>query len=190
MRCFAAIEVPEPLRQALLAAGDRIRRADTGWADQKWVSAANLHVTLAFLAAVDPDELEPLVDSVRRAARSTDLFVMRARRLDAIPGEAHARMLWLSVDGGPAFESLTLAIHERIAPFDPQPIKKPIRPHITVCRARKPMPVRGAVLESANRALDAVSLSMSVPSVTVFTSRLTPRGPIYEPVEVCRLRGG
>ncbi len=58
---------------------------------------------------------------------------------------------------------------------------RPFVPHITLVRARRPRPVSAALLSAAEEQTRLALLQpMSVASATLFSSVLTPQGPIHE----------
>ncbi|MBE0504193.1 MAG: hypothetical protein IBX46_08710 [Desulfuromonadales bacterium] len=69
MRLFIAIELPVELKTALV----KLRRDLPG---ARWVPAAQIHLTLAFLGEVEEKKIEPL----RAGLAMSDLFFCRKQR--------------------------------------------------------------------------------------------------------------
>jgi len=66
---------------------------------------------------------------------------------------------------------------------------RPYTAHATLCRTRTPRRLDNSAQSAAASALEDATTSMSVPGISVFSSRLTPRGPIYSVIGSWRLRG-
>lgn len=102
----------------------------------------DLHVTLAFLAAVPANEADTLIRAVTVAADARPSFAWRLGTLGGFPRADRARVAWLGVDGGAdELTRLARAVRSALAsaglPFD----ERSFRPHLTVARARR-APVR------------------------------------------------
>lgn len=191
-RVFIGFELPDPLRALLEDVASVLIAADARWRSEKWVAPENLHITACFVGEVPAARLEPLVELVGRTCAQAEPFSLAVEGIAARPDRRAARMLWATVEDGTG-RALLLArsLSEAIVapPDDPQPAR-PWVPHITLCRARRPRPIGDEALNSANARIERFETGMSVPHATVFLSRLTPAGPIYERLATCALGGG
>ena len=111
----------------------------------RWSPAEQLHVTLAFLAAVPDRALDDLVDGLERAAGRRAGLTARIAGGGAFPGPADARVLYagLDVDADGRLELDRLSTGARAAAgragvaVDGQRF----RPHVTVARLGRPTEV-------------------------------------------------
>jgi 2'-5' RNA ligase len=191
VRCFVAIGLPHALADRVAGLRERVCSADTRWVGEKWVPVHQLHITLAFMASAPDTAAHDIVRATSHVAQAHDAFELQLGAVEARPNVRSARMLWLAmIDPERACDRFASELAQELAPYGTEPPRHRFLPHVTLCRARRPVPDTGAALDAGNAALSGARTKMSVPSVTVFTSRLTPRGPVHEPVEVCRLRGG
>jgi 2'-5' RNA ligase len=185
---FAAVVPPADVVEHLDDFLD-VRRAAGAF---RWVTAEQLHVTVAFLADVPDRRLDDLVERLSRAARRRTAFATAVTGGGAFPNAARARVLWvgLDLDDHGRTELTRLATGARAAanragvPVDGQRF----RPHVTLARLGQPQEVSSWV-----RLLDAYrGPSWTVDRLTLVASYLGegPRGrPRYEPVEEFALSG-
>ncbi|WP_137293101.1 RNA 2',3'-cyclic phosphodiesterase [Nocardioides dongxiaopingii] len=113
--------------------------------DLRWTSSEQLHVTLAFLAAVPDRALDGLVEGLATAASRRTPFEARIAGGGAFPDAARARVLWAGLDlGAAAREELdrlavgarSAANHAGVAPDGQR-----FRPHVTLARLGRPQEV-------------------------------------------------
>lgn len=193
MRCFVAIELDAATRDTLAEVSGIICRESLAWCDEKWVSPSNLHVTLAFLGEVEEDALEQLRERLTVIVAETTPFELGPLSLRAVPSPSRTTMLWAHLeDPSGACATLATSIATSCAELGPESRRedrRPFKAHVTLCRARRPRRLDARVLEVANEAVLGHEVMMSVPRVSLFSSRLTPRGPIYTVVGTWLMRG-
>ena len=166
MRLFVALELPESVVQGLV----RWARA----AEQpglRLLPTESLHVTLAFLGERPDEEAEPIADAVRATAAP-------------VPGLSLAEAAWLPprrpgvlavdlADDG-ACARLQQAVAAALAGLGAYtPERRPFRPHVTVARVRKGARVDRSVPPIPD------SGTFAAPAVTLYRSRLSPKGASY-----------
>lgn len=189
VRCFAGIPLADPARSHILSARDALRAGAPGWRDEKWVADDNLHVTLHFMGALEEPALDELLVALDEAIRF-ERFVLPLAGITAVPGTRHCRMLWASfLDPDEACAELAEQVQHAALAFGIPVEDRTFKPHATLCRARRPRPFDTAALEDANDLLGSSASSMSVGRVTVFASRLSPRGPVYTALRDWHARG-
>ena len=158
----------------------------------RWATAEQLHVTLAFLAAVEDRHLDELVERLGRAAARRTAFETRVAGGGAFPDAGRARVVWagLELDEQARTELDRMATGARAsASRTGIPVEgKRFRPHITLARLGRPEEVSNWV-----RLLDAYAgPPWTVDRLTLVASQLGegPRGrPRYEVVEELGLGG-
>jgi 2'-5' RNA ligase len=168
--------------------GDEIRQRDQLWADQKWVQRQNLHITIAFLGDVERALIPAVSEIMRECASEVGALVLRFTALEAMPRTSRASMLWVRAadDGttGRIAEALGAAFVSCSIPRD----ERPFTPHVTLVRARRPVRAP-SFLEETYAASSLDSISVSDPPITLFSSRLTKTGPIYETLATVSIEG-
>ena len=187
MRVFAAV-VPPELPHADLEAFVEARREVES--DLRWTPSHLWHVTLAFMAEVDPGQVDDVITAVAGVAATRAPIPLRLNGAGVFPHPGEARVVWVGVrsedvGGPPALESLALGVRRACGRVGAPPAGCDYRPHLTLARSRRPF--------EATRWLRTMDTYAGPPwtadEVTVFVSR---RGegkgrPHYEPVATCPL---
>jgi 2'-5' RNA ligase len=171
LRLFVALELPEAVRDALVAF--RRQAADPGvW---RPIAPEALHLTLAFLGH-RPAKDVATIERVLRAAAGPAPRLAIADGLLLPPRGARVLCAELSDPDG-TLAALQARVSDGLAGAGVyQPEKRPFRAHVTVARLRP--------RERAPRTLDGAPepLEFEGDAVTLFVSRLHPHGARYEPL--------
>jgi 2'-5' RNA ligase len=178
VRSFVAVELSDAVRQK---AAELIRLLAASSADVKWVEPHNLHLTLQFLGDVPLADMLQVCEAVRRGAERVEPFEFEVRTTGAFPSTSRPRTVWLGSGRG---EQEMVALHDRVeAELVPLGFRKENRrfvPHLTIGRVRR----GGPGLRDLAQRLQAESAfeagTVTIDEAIVFSSRLTPTGPIYE----------
>ncbi|HET7055698.1 MAG TPA: RNA 2',3'-cyclic phosphodiesterase [Thermomicrobiales bacterium] len=96
-RCFIAVPIAQSLRKDLAtmvaALGD-----DPVMADFRWTDPAGWHLTVAFLGATPPSDVDRIAGLMRTVANATEAFTVRGGGLGAFPSARQARVVWYGLD--------------------------------------------------------------------------------------------
>jgi RNA 2',3'-cyclic 3'-phosphodiesterase len=185
LRLFFAVELAPAVRAAASAAGRRLARAldDAGGLDVRWIPEDNLHVTLRFLGEVDASRLGALHE-VAIAPCGVTPFTIRVGGFGMFPPSGAPRVIWMGImSGADGLRALHADLSARLLPLGFEPERRAFSPHVTMARFRQ-RPPRGA-WQVARRAVAAQAVDAGaapVEAVTLFRSRLSPRGAAYESV--------
>lgn len=190
-RAFVAIPLPLAVRSTLVTCRQSFVDADPQWRGEKWVAEENLHVTLRFLGVV-PDALIPHVDeAVREAAARLEPYRLRLDSVRAIPRPRSTSLVWVQPTmGGEETAALAEAVTGATSFLEFEPDGHRFKTHVTLCRARHPRRVTTPSLDAVEHILrrsEDRAVVMSVREVTLFSSTLTPRGPVYEELAIIPL---
>src|SRR3954447_11837252 len=93
-RVFAAVGPPAEALEDL----DSFLEPRRASGEFRWTLPEQLHVTLAFLAAVDDRHLDELVERLARAAARRTAFATRITGGGAFPHVGGARVLWAGLE--------------------------------------------------------------------------------------------
>lgn len=187
MRTFVAVELSSQVTSALAEARDAIVARAPEWSAEKWVAPNNLHMTLAFLGDVGDKPLACLRERLATAFTSHEPFDLGVAGVSAMPPGRRHTMLWadLADSGHGAALAATLAHAAEACAITVE--RRRFTPHVTLVRSRRPRAIESAAVSSVSAELSRLALSMSVASVTLFASTLTPRGPVYRRLDVWEL---
>lgn len=164
MRLFFGIGIPEQ------------RGIVTGWLNllnlpgkARMVQPANYHITLLFLGESDSNQFDKAIKAGKAAARIHSLFPISARGWGAFPSPNRPRVLFVALDDSCGMlKSLNHTLAQSLAlGID----AKNFHPHITVARLNQMEPLAGLS--------EPPQFSLVIAGFTLFSSHLTPRGPIY-----------
>jgi 2'-5' RNA ligase len=167
----------------LAAVRNAVSDADPSWRTEKWVPARNLHITLAFIPDLPRSEIDHVLEATRSHVTGSRTFHLPFDRVRSTPRARRARMLWATFadpdgHGARLADAVRAAVSDHLAEEGP----RAFRPHVTLCRARRPHAIAPAALDSASALLRASLESVSVSSATLYASTLGPGGPTYDPL--------
>lgn len=177
LRTFIAIDLGKTIRDRCLALQDTLAR---GGAELKWVEEENIHLTLLFLGEVEDRALPALCKAVADCCAQHGPFTLCVESVGCFPNPRRPRIVWVGVGGG---SEEVCALHDALEP----PLMnlgcyrredRPYTPHITVGRIKGDR-APGALATALARQAQWRGGETAVREVCVFSSELTPQGPIY-----------
>ncbi len=186
MRAFVGIALTDALRRVLGTRCETLVDTFPAWKDARWVAPENLHVTVAFLGSIGAHELDEVFAALRIALAEATPFALSPGTIVARPSARRATMLWATLEyGRDETAALISAVTGALSARGFEIEDRPPRPHITLVRFRRPQRVDEAAVARVCEDTVASRMvpSMSVHRVTVFSSTLTPDGPLYDVVE-------
>jgi 2'-5' RNA ligase len=139
VRAFVALRPSERQRTAIAAGVRRLRAEHPELARRlRFARTAQLHLTLAFLAALPVGDVETLLDAARRAAATSTPFVWRLRGLGGFPRPDRAQVVWLDVDvGRDDVVALGTALRAELIRAGLPVEERSFHPHLTLARVRR-----------------------------------------------------
>src|SRR4051812_7353134 len=96
-RTFLAVDINDAIRKQ--AESMQKRLGECG-AEVKWVTPANMHLTLLFLGDVGDSDLADICRLAKHALRKTDSFRVTFAGLGAFPNPRRPKILWAGVTEG------------------------------------------------------------------------------------------
>lgn len=176
MRLFIAVNLPDHVRRGAwdTAAPLRAKRYPV-----KWVDTDALHVTVKFLGDVS-DEREPaVVQALTAAALGAKRFSLAIDGFGAFPTVRRPRVVWVGCDAAPPLELLQHRVEQEMDRLGFPLEGRPFHPHITLGRAKRDArPGDFAGFESDLEVLHYAA-EVTVDSIDLMESTLTPRGARY-----------
>jgi len=132
-RCFVAIPIGEELRDELRAAVEHWRARDEQ-AGLRWTDPQAWHVTLAFLGSIDPASVRGVVERLATVAAAHPATRSATGGLGAFPTPARARVAWYGIEDAHGRLARLAADVAVALELD---ASRPLRPHLTLARARR-----------------------------------------------------
>jgi 2'-5' RNA ligase len=146
--------------------------------DLRLLAATSLHVTLAFLGSRPESEMEPIASAVSRAVSGLTAARLRVAGVKPVPPR-RPRLFALDLDdvdgGAGAVQGAVSAALEAGRFYTPE--RRPFWPHVTLARVRR------GVSRVDPIALPPPDAVFDARAVTLYRSRLSPRGASYEALE-------
>jgi 2'-5' RNA ligase len=189
MRLFLAIELPDDVRAHLSGWCDQGVSLFNRYLERRQIGArlagvppANLHVTLKFLGQVDESAVPELCQALGGvdAGRAAPL---RAGHAELLPPRGPVRVVAAGLDGDVGrLARLHREVEEACAACGVPPERRAFLPHITLARAREPVPRerRERLTESLEPYFPGPNFAAE--GFTLFESRLGGGPPTYVPL--------
>lgn len=180
MRSFLAVTLPEDLRAALV-------RVQAEVSVGRAVSEENLHLTLAFL----DDQPEPALQALHAVLAERDLpgAVLEVSGI-ALFGGRVPRLLAADVARTPGLVALRDAALAAVRAAEIDLPRARFRPHVTLVRFGPGIRDDRARLDRAVAALAGLALpGVEAEAIGLYSSTLTPAGPVYEELARYELGG-
>ena len=185
IRCFIAIEIPEPIQNELVRIQERLRCQIE---KASWVKPGNIHLTLKFLGDINPENIESIGKAVEEVASRHYSFLLHIGGIGAFPNLARPRVIWAGVRVGVEHtsalaEAINLALSKHGFPLE----TKKFNPHLSIGRLREKINLK----PYANQYLQYDSINgaeMTVGAISLIRSQLDSRVAIYSTLQSYLLR--
>lgn len=132
MRLFAAIDIPDDLKDALRSFVSRLRPT----AKINWSPIANLHVTTKFIGEWPTERLDEMKRTLASVPRSGGIDIT-VKGIGWFPNQHRPRVFWTGVDGGEALPALARATEQAVAKLGIPVEERIYSPHLTLGRIRE-----------------------------------------------------
>ncbi len=176
MRLFVAVDIPDELREKFKP----LLKLLSGYRGIKPVEPENLHITLKFLGEVNDARAELVRDRLRNV--KFDPFTIRFQGVGFFPRPDYMRVIWIGVEGDGIYE-LAEKVEKEMRKLGFKKDRE-FRAHMTVGRVKRVDADLRAKLVEELKEFDRDYGEFTVDSFKLKRSTLTPKGPIYDDVEV------
>lgn len=182
MRLFIAATFPV---EVLRGVNERVAGLKSRLPPASWVRAESQHLTFAFLGEQPESLVETLTTPLTNALAGISPFDARLRGSGFFPNARHARVGWIGLEPEHEFVNVARAVRD-VASANGVALDGDFKAHLTMMRMREGWPP--ASIDLFTRSLrDYESPSFHVEAVTLFSSRLDPRGAVHTPLRVFAL---
>lgn len=172
LRCFIAIEIPEPVKKNISEFIDILRKYN---ADIRWITPENLHLTLKFLGSTPEVLLPKIRESLINIVLSHEPFYIKIYTTGVFPNRRHPRVIWIGVEDSGILKKLKKDIDDSLVLLGYLKEDKEFTPHLTLGRVRSQKRIADLVKELDNfREKDFGSVN--VESIKLMKSELKPKG--------------
>lgn len=171
-RIFIGIPVDKCVQQAIerLLEAMQIRSRSL-----RWVPAKNLHMTLAFLGEIRPNEQKTVQQGFAAAYAGNRQFQYQLSALRRFPN-SRGRIIALTGEASESLQGLATVTRDMLGERGLGFERKTFRPHITLARIRNP---RQPIMKIDQQ----VDIRMEIRRVALYRSTLTESGSFYTVLE-------
>ncbi|AQZ93607.1 RNA 2',3'-cyclic phosphodiesterase [Halopseudomonas phragmitis] len=166
-RLFIALELPEPVKQALLQLAEPMPGA-------RWQSAEQLHLTLRFVGEVAAGQVEQVIAALT-SLRFRD-FTLTVKGMGWFGPPRRPLALWAGVSPQAPLRRLKQQLDHLLAEAGIGPDRQGYKPHITLARLHGPQP---GPEDYVQRHKDLRGPCFRVEHVSLFLSDLSEQGASY-----------
>ncbi|MDR2179151.1 MAG: RNA 2',3'-cyclic phosphodiesterase [Synergistaceae bacterium] len=172
LRTFVALVPPKDVLDRMAAFVARLRPL----ANYKWVSHAQLHLTLRFLGEAPQAQVNAVAKALGEVEHNA--FDVRLDRAGGFPNLARPRALWLGGEdqGTKELAALAAKIEQTVCEAGFPSEKKRFTSHLTLGRSRDASPLPQPLTEALR---STPVFAWHVRNFCLVQSDLTPRGPLY-----------
>ncbi len=200
-RTFIAIELNDEARRYLHQQIARLMRA---LPRVRWVDPETLHLTLAFLGALDDAQLDQAISAALEVARVSKPCAVRIGSLGVFGPAQNPHVIWMGLTGNlQPLLALQARLVRRLARDGFPPEERAYAPHLTLARIKTPlnsqelMALRRLLPASApagqrvqHQAGEEPSPEIPITHLSVMKSELTRAGAQYTCLRLCPLADG
>lgn len=180
LRAFIAIDLPQPIQEAIEKQTSRLRQA-AGDGLVRWIPPQNIHLTLKFLGNIAASHMDFLKQLLHQTADSHQPFDVQIGGIGSFPNSKLPRVLWAGVHAPADLASLQKTIEAGAARLGYEKEARPFSPHLTLGRVRQGIDPRD--LQKISSALNGIQIgnigSARVDAVHLYKSELRPEGSLY-----------
>ena len=180
LRLFVAVELPEQVREALVALQADLRRRGLG--SLRWVRPEGIHLTLKFLGETPSDRLPAIRQALAESVKGVPAHRLWLGSLGTFGNRRGPQVLWVDLEGD--LEPLRLLQRQveqalEMAGFPRE--RREFAPHLTLARVR-PESARALArrIAEALQAVRAAQGEMEVREVSLMQSTLQAGGAVYQ----------
>jgi len=183
VRLFVAVELEDDAARRVSQISAQLRQRVEHRAPSArltWIPPERMHLTVRFIGEVDERRAEAIRAQLSPPL-ATPVFDLRLEGTGAFPPRGPARVLWAGVTQG--IDELIALEREaslRLVGCDVPLENRPYRPHLTLARVRD---AKGLETAGLFDGLDEPIDTIPVRTITLFSSRLSPKGPTYLPLQ-------
>jgi 2'-5' RNA ligase len=168
-RLFVSLDLPDAFAELLIRLNPRVPGV-------RWLTANQIHLTLAFLGNVESEAEKKLRNNLQTIHFGS--FFLPLQGLGTFPARGHPKILWVGVGRG---HPHLFQLHKRVADAalaaGLEPDLRPWHPHISLARCQNIS--RQAIEPFLRHHADFDAGLVPIDALHLKSSLLTPEGSIY-----------
>lgn len=186
IRTFIAIELPVSIKMAVAGVQDSLKRKISGF---RWTAPDHIHLTLAFLGDVLPNDIVRIGEALSGTAADTAPFFLTACGLGAFPGLTRPKVIWMGIGGSVGcLESLSRSLSDSLEMRGFLTEKRKFSGHLTLGRVKGKVDVV-KLMDCVRETKDLETPPFTVSEAVLMKSDLRPAGPVYTKIHTSVFTG-
>jgi 2'-5' RNA ligase len=189
VRLFVAVETGPTVARAAATLVDGLRRRAASLAPRSkvtWIPPERLHLTIRFIGNVD-EERRHALEAALQPVLDVPSFALAIAGIGTFPRSGHPRVIWAGVaKGQERLDEIAREVTTRLERAGVPAEDRAFSPHLTLARVRDAAGLRSEPLIEPDRAAELGATR--VEAITLFESRLSPKGPTYVALQHTPLR--
>ena len=182
MRTFIAIDVNEEVKKQASEIIEKLMRRGFG---ATWVSEENMHLTLFFLGEAAEQKISEIAEHLCRRVRGFPSFSFTVKGFGYFKRKMSPRVFWLGVENTDRLMKLYEELRNELSHHGFS-FEEKFVPHITIGRVKYYPDKWEKLIED----IDFPPIEVAVDRFKIYSSTLTPTGPIYRVLYECQFEGG
>ena len=189
IRAFIAIPLPAHLQQQIHRETNSLR-AQLSREIVRWVPAENIHITLKFLGDTEKEKLDKLEEILAIEMAKIHSFEITIKNLGVFPKMSRPSVIWVGVENSGKLSTLHQRVQRVASQIGSVQEKRRFSAHLTLGRVTRKgynSKMRSKIRETLEESPKYDFGKVSVDSVHIFQSELTPKGAKHHSVFEAKL---
>ncbi len=189
MRAFIAIDLPKEIKDNLCLVQENFKKLP---ARINWVNPDNIHLTLRFLGEIEQSQTDKIITAIKGSALLTSPFQINLSSISVFPDTALPRVIWIGINSGnERIQEIYRNLGTKLKSLGIPEESRQFLPHITIARIKTILKKKEFLMELNNLkdTSPKVNSYFQARKITLFKSRLTAKGAVYEIIKELDLLG-
>ncbi|MCL2156958.1 MAG: RNA 2',3'-cyclic phosphodiesterase [Methanobrevibacter sp.] len=182
LRAFLAIDIDKKLTPKI---GDLQKEFKKTNANVKYVEIENIHFTLKFFGSINEKILEKISVAILDVLEDYEPIEIAIEGTGSFPNEDFIKVIWIGIKENPALIDLAKKLDVEFNKLGFRK-EKNYSPHLTIGRMRSPKN-KNEVKDKIATFKDIEIGKMTINTISLKKSELTPKGPIYTDLKTFNL---
>jgi 2'-5' RNA ligase len=179
-RLFVAVGLPNSVVAAAAETSSSLRACLPAGISVRWVTPANMHLTVRFLGNVDDGRVPAIVEALRPPLGVAP-FDVELDRCGVFPRSGAPRVIWIGLsDGVASLRAMHEQLNDRLEPLGLPPEARDFSVHLTLARIKDAPSGSSRDARACVASVQPPRIRWRVTTATTFQSLLSPKGATYQ----------
>lgn len=187
MRTFVAVDIGDDVRDELGGLIEQLKDSiDARSGEMKWIRPDSVHLTLKFLGEVGDNDIVSVCEVVEKVVEKYEHFYVELGSVGSFGNPP--RVIWVGInDSDGILTKMADEIERELFNIGFDKEGKKFKPHLTLCRI-KSVKAGWNTKDVLPEFADYEGPEMSVETVSVYHSKLKPKGAEYTAIKKAELK--